>query len=183
MGLDMYLSKKTYVQNWDHTPAERRHTVTVLRGGVPRADVDPTKISYVEEQVAYWRKANAIHKWFVDHCQGGVDDCRNANVSVEDLRELVELCRKVLKTAKVEDGMVTNGHTFNPDGTMVKNQEPGKVVTNPEELAKLLPSASGFFFGSTDYDQWYLEDVKQTIEMLEPYLECDTADFEYHSSW
>ena len=30
---------------------------------------------YEDNQIASWRKANAIHKWFVDNVQDGVDDC------------------------------------------------------------------------------------------------------------
>jgi len=29
MGLDMYLYKKTYVQNWEHQTPEQRHTISV----------------------------------------------------------------------------------------------------------------------------------------------------------
>ena len=64
MGLDMYLSKKTYVKRWDHNRPEEQHEVTVRLGGVARKDIDPKKISYIEEEVGYWRKANQIHKWF-----------------------------------------------------------------------------------------------------------------------
>ena len=33
MGLDMYLSKKTYVKQWEHTPKEEQFEVTVKRNG------------------------------------------------------------------------------------------------------------------------------------------------------
>lgn len=47
----------------------------------------------------YWRKANHIHRWFVEHCQDGVDDCRLADpVHPEELAGLVESCREVLET-------------------------------------------------------------------------------------
>ena len=46
--------------------------------------------------VGYWRKANAIHKWFVDNCAGGEDDCHEMEVSVEQLRELYSLCLQVM---------------------------------------------------------------------------------------
>lgn len=43
----------------------------------------------------YWRKANHIHKWFVDHCQDGEDDCREADVTSGQLQELVDALEKV----------------------------------------------------------------------------------------
>jgi hypothetical protein len=76
MGLDMYLTRKVYVKNWSFRKPEELHEITVKRGGQPRTDINPEKISYVIEDVAYWRKANAIHKWFVDNCQDGVDECQ-----------------------------------------------------------------------------------------------------------
>lgn len=54
------------------------------------------------------------------------------------------------------------------------------------QLAELLPTASGFFFGGTDYDEWYFKDVEDTIKIINDVL--DTTDFEkqiifYRSSW
>ena len=39
MGLDMYLSKRTYVKRWDHQKPENQHEVIVNRGGKPREDI------------------------------------------------------------------------------------------------------------------------------------------------
>ena len=44
-----------------------------------------------------------------------------------------------------------------------------RVLENHELAEELLPTVSGFFFGSTDYDEWYFEDVeavKYYIEIL-----------------
>ena len=49
------------------------------------------------KEVGYWRKANAIHKWFVDNVQDGIDDCRcHRPVTKEDLKTLADLCKGVL---------------------------------------------------------------------------------------
>jgi hypothetical protein len=48
----------------------------------------------------------------------------------------------------------------------------------------LLPSASGFFFGGTEYDEWYFKDISNTIVYLTEILEDELADeFEYNASW
>jgi hypothetical protein len=89
MGLDMYLCKRTYVKNWDYMRAEARHTVTITG---PHAEaIKPSRIAYIEEEVGYWRKANAIHRWFVEHCQEG------AYVEREQLVTLRDTCDTVLK--------------------------------------------------------------------------------------
>jgi len=50
-------------------------------------------------------------------------------------------------------------------------------------VAKILPNQSGFFFGSTDYDEWYLRDIEATIEGLEIALKDNDGDFYYSASW
>ena len=52
--------------------------------------------------------------------------------------------------------------------------------------ADLLPPQSGFFFGSTDIDEWYWEDIQHTIRLIESVLNDESLkeyDFEYQSSW
>ena len=60
-----------------------------------------------------------------------------------------------------------------------------KKVNADNSLAEeLLPSASGFFFGGTGYDEWYFNDINHTIEIIEECLEDASADeFEYNASW
>jgi hypothetical protein len=48
--------------------------------------------------LCYWRKANAIHKWFIDNVQNGEDNCGRYYVDREKLRELIDLCRKVMES-------------------------------------------------------------------------------------
>lgn len=96
MGLDMYLSKRHYVKRWDHIPEAKQYAVVVTRGGKPATHINPERVSYVIEQVGYWRKANQIHQWFVDNVQDGVDDCRDAYVGREHLVELLRLVTEAL---------------------------------------------------------------------------------------
>ena len=58
------------------------------------------------------------------------------------------------------------------------------VSIDKDKAEDLLPTASGFFFGNTEYDEWYYQDIESTIKILEEALSDETADdFEYHSSW
>lgn len=185
MGLDMYLNRRSYVKNWDYMGPQERHEITVKRGGDIRADIRPERISYVIEQVAYWRKANHIHKWFVDNIQNGEDDCGEYCVSRPQLQMLVDLCKQVLASVETVEGDVLDGQTWTSDGGVVDNTHKGQVVAQPAIAKQLLPTASGFFFGGTDYDEYYLEDIESTIEQIEPLLaiENDDADYIYHASW
>lgn len=91
----MYLYKRTYVQNWEHNPPEQQHQIEVKKNGVVRNDIKPNRICYITEQVAYWRKFNALHGWFVNECGGGIDECQNINVDEDKLVELLETLKKV----------------------------------------------------------------------------------------
>ena len=50
----------------------------------------------LEVNVAYWRKCNQIHAWFVKHVQNGVDNCEEYYVSREQLQLLLDTCKLVL---------------------------------------------------------------------------------------
>lgn len=59
-----------------------------------------------------------------------------------------------------------------------------KVLDNNELAQQLLPTASGFFFGGTEYDQWYFNDLEETIKIIDDALKMPAQwDFNYCSSW
>lgn len=60
-----------------------------------------------------------------------------------------------------------------------------QVLKNPFEAPNLLPTTSGFFFGSTEYDEYYYKGIEYTKELLEEILKDEVNDVEYyyHSSW
>lgn len=140
---------------------------------------------YIHEQVGCWRKANAIHKWFVDNVQDGVDDCGYYEVSREQLEELLNICKIVVGASPMAEGWIKNGERY-ANGMWCPIFEEGEYVADIEKAKELLPTQGGFFFGSTDYDQWYMEDIKDTIEILTKVLEetdFDTQMIAYSSSW
>jgi len=154
MGLDMYLSNKRYMSKYfDPADSERIAKVNEAFGleGDEDGDYGAQEVTF---RVGYWRKANAIHAWFVKNCQDGIDECQEAYVSRKQLEELVETCKQVLEKPKL-------AHT-------------------------LLPPQSGFFFGGTDIDEWYVQDLNSTVTMLSKAL-ADPAlskgEFYYQSSW
>ncbi len=112
MGLDMYLSKKTYVKNWSFHKPEEKHTISVKKGGKSRKDIKPKRVSHIVEEVMYWRKVNAIHSWFVENCQNGIDECQESYVSREQLEELASICEEVVKTKDVSLLQTQGGFFF-----------------------------------------------------------------------
>lgn len=140
----------------------------------------------ITEQVGYWRKANHIHNWFVENIQDGVDDCNyHREVTEDDLHELLNICKQVLDSCEMVTGQINNGYEFR-NGKMVSIMQPGKYVKDPSVAKELLPSTDGFFFGGTDYDEYYVSDIKKTIEIVKNVLEetdFDTQMIYYISSW
>ena len=110
----------------------------------------------VEYPVGYWRKANAIHNYFVQTVGGGVDECQEMYVPREMLSYLRESCQAVLSSDNMEE----------------KAQEVG------------LETVSGFFFGDTEYGDWYKEDLKLTIEIINHALTLpEEYSLSYQASW
>jgi hypothetical protein len=154
MGLDQYLHAKKFAHSGSWAKDEEKQLFASL---IALADIsefvetDFPTVS-IEVKVAYWRKQNAIHNWFVQTCQGGEDDCRPAFVGREKLEELRDTCRKVLADITLAD--------------------------------ELLPTSNGFFFGSTDYSEWYIEGLTYTADTIDKLLTMPNEwDFEYSSSW
>ena len=139
MGLDMYLEQKMFVN-----PGR----VEVMVDGKVREDV-----SAIIYEIGYWRKANAIHNWFVKNVQNGVDECQYSYLNIHHLETLKALCLEVLAD-----------HT---------------------KAEALLPPIEGFFFGSTGIDEWYFEDLENTVKSIDKALASQEGwgDFYYHSSW
>lgn len=185
MGLDMNLYKRTYVQRWEHQSEESKFKVCVTKGGKTVKSIDPEKICYIEEEVGYWRKANAIHSWFVRNCARGEDDCKPVDVELSQLQELLETCKKVVKASKLVKGKVHNGWSYTKEEGKVDQWIDGKIIKDSSVAEELLPTTSGFFFGGTGYNEWYLEDIKRTIQIIEnatSNLE-GYPEFVYRASW
>lgn len=172
MGLDMYLEKKTYVKNWDHTPEENKYEIDIKQGGLKVKHINTEKISEITEDIGYWRKANAIHNWFVNNIQEGNDNCKEYYVPKEKLKKLKEICEKVIESLEKKE--------INEDGIEIK---PTTTFANTEIAKKLLPTTPGFFFGDTEYNEWYLSNLKETIKIINNALECEEEDIYYSSSW
>jgi len=147
MGLDMYLTGKRYLyRERDKAAAETIGQLDIGANGM--------RVRLVECEAMYWRKANAIHGWFVKTVQDGKDDCGEYMVSTEQLTELVDACKEAL--------------------------------AHRDKAADVLPPTGGFFFGSTDLDDWYWDSLQTTVDGLTAVLanpELSKWDFYYQSSW
>jgi hypothetical protein len=61
-----------------------------------------------------------------------------------------------------------------------------QIIAEPKQAIELMPTRSGFFFGSTEYDDWYMGDIQFTADRIKKILSdpaFEKADFYYQSSW
>jgi hypothetical protein len=118
------------------------------------------------EQVGYLRKANAIHHFFVQECQNGVDECQLSIVKKTHLKDLLKRCKRAmsLKDIYLNDGIIKDG----------------------EGIETFLPTQGGFFFGGTEFNEWYFNDVEETIDLITKVLKETDFDKQvifYRASW
>ena len=101
------------------------------------------------------RKANHIHNWMCEHTDWD-DNEMNGDWHSIPITDIEKLIE------------------------CMKN-----VLKNHSLAPKLLPRSDGFFFGSQEYDRWYFDDIRKTLEALEQYLKenPDTEEIRYWAWW
>ena len=132
------------------------------------------------EEAGYWRKANAIHNYFVENIQKGNDDQKAYRVSKKTFNDLLLKCNKIFEQA------VKEGFRPDPDkdGMYQEGFKPSAELA--ELCAAELPTQSGFFFGSTEYDDWYFHQIAYTKRLIDQILEnwaTDDHKAYYYSCW
>jgi len=150
MGLDMYLHAELFL--YFNTDLDKKVNDAIKNMDI--AGIGDMKVKRIQCESIYWRKANAIHQWFVDNVQEGNDDCGHYHVELDQLKELASLCRKAL--------------------------------ADKSNAEKILSPQPGFFFGSTEIDEYYFQDLEHTASSIENILDrpgIEHWDFKYHSSW
>lgn len=174
MGLDMYLEKKKKGASNDEY-----------------------------EEVAYWRKANQIRQWFVNHIEefNEDDNCEYFTVTKELLERLVMDCycvlcsregieiddkiKKKMEKIKALAERGVGGEKTGAKETLEKMEQKYGVygvAVKPEEI---LPTSSGFFFGETEYNDSYYWQLENTMEMCQRVIDETDWDNEvvFYTEW
>ena len=151
------------------------------------------RVKTMTVEVAYWSKANAIHNWFIQNLSCGEDDCQDICVDVDDLIKLRDTCKRVLDALEqggMETKAIQNGWRYDPSsanntGAIMEEME---VYKDTSVAIELLPPIEGFFFGSTEIGPWYVDDLKDTVKMIDDELSIDADyrkhwDYTYRASW
>lgn len=123
MGLEMFLDATRNVAPCDSRTEPMRRAIEAAIGFVPPKvtpghDASLLQVCGVTVRVGYWATCKGLHRWFVDHVQGGHDDYRPASVSSAHLHELQRLCERV-----IEDPAYAVGHFNAGSGTNIAVDE------------------------------------------------------------
>ncbi len=134
------------------------------------------------DEVMYWRKVNAIHRWFVDNVQGGKDDCHNYPITEKDIEILLDTVTTVYNSLKDKERVTQIFKDYDNKPYEDKCYMPQDLTVAKE----LLPTQEGFFFGGTNYNEYYFDMIVETMDKCREII--DTFDFEnnylfYNSSW
>lgn len=117
------------------------------------------------ENVLGLRKANAIRRWFSENLKDFADN-GTTRIFKEDFEDILAAMRKVIESTKINE-IYTNVFERNIEedalyDTLYKEAE--NFVNNGGKeyeyfqsfVEEYFPSQSGFFFGSTIYDEYYI---------------------------
>lgn len=112
MGLDMYLNKRVFIgANYEYRKVKGNINITMGEDDTP-ININFNKLDSIEEAIGYWRKANHIHNWFVENVQSGNDDCDTYAISLEDLKELLNVCNKILEDSTLAEELLPRTQGF-----------------------------------------------------------------------
>jgi hypothetical protein len=161
MGLDMYLTANEYVSRTQRDPQglsydtpKRNALFDTLadrrKGWVDEAGYQGISISY---PVGYWRKANAIHNWFVQNVQDNRDECQKSYVSPENLRELREACQAVLATRNPDK----RGYLSNLYNHSMRESQMKKIIAVAVASAFAVPAFAADYSVNGDVEYTYTD--------------------------
>lgn len=179
MGLDMYLSAERCLSTYTDKDRDAHAKLVPFADALLPPPESNTSATIISRDVAYWRKANQIHNWFVTNVQEGKDDCGHYSVDRSKLEELRDICSKIVNGAKMKAGKINNGYTYeNRHVTSIDEFErviSARSIAEAQEKAEALADASDSdcpddceeLPGETTIGDFYVEDVEDTDEPVD----------------
>ena len=156
MGLDIYF-EKTNKHEWNTSK-------------------DKNDLEFT--QVGYFRKVNCLLPFF-----GYEDNCEYLAIDEYQMKELVEVAKELLKEHHAINSFILSYkemlEVYKDDKEKTKEiqEKIDALWANFSEIAsKKLPTTSGFFFGCTEYNEWYVNDLTEIVNVFEKIL--DNTDFD-----
>lgn len=161
MGLDMYLNKRKFVKSYKANKGEgliNADKITITTNVHYANGTTDTSVDTVD---------NPSSSVMIDipYCYWRKVNCvhkwfLDATNQEEDVCQEIEVSGELLMDLVDRCKRVLDNHTL---------------------ASTLLPTQEGFFFGSTEYDEYYFDDLKDTLTQLK---DVDPKEYYvYHASW
>ena len=138
------------------------------------------------EECCYWRKANQIHSWFNKRFIKENNPWGFYEVEEKDIQGLLLIC-KLLKKIKENPNeeiswIDTKWFEYLNQDSEEKN---GWDIDCADMIAYAIlpPDNLGCFFGSGIVDEWYWDQIDNTIEQLTKALKQNYNCYFYMASW
>ena len=196
MGLDMYLmaqkyeSRSTWRFEEGHYKEIGEGINQIVKEFYPE-DLQKIGLKHIKDnflskqtryQIGYWRKFNALQTFFQKRVESDYELCHGIYVHEDTIKDLISRFNKILKDIKTcETGEI---QYCNGWANGEKTYATAKVYKS--EVAKdLLPPGAGFFYGSQEIDEWYVEDIKYSLKLFKKALELMKLGYDiiYEASW
>ena len=170
MGLDMYLYAEKYESKYRDKTLSYPKELEELLKKTNKYHIASKTTTY---KIGYWRKFNALHYYIINHFAYGKDEGQKIYLLKSDLLEILEVLKKVEKSFET---------------AKIKEEKDDYIIYENPIAEKLLPTKDGFFFGSLDYDNFYLDDIKISIKIFEEVLKLleerpEEYVIYYQASW
>ena len=118
----------------------------------------------------YWRKFNALHGYICDTFADGVDECQVIPLTKANLKKILSVLKKTKKIL---------------DKHFEKDEKGAYSFTGNVKDIPLQPRG-GFFFGGTEIDEWYQDDVDESVKFFSNLVDTFDSRNEvcyYQASW
>lgn len=196
MGLDMYLYAQKYESRSTWRFEEGHHKEIgegikqIVKEFYPE-DLQKIGLKHIKDnflskqtryQIGYWRKFNALQTFFQNRVESDYELCHGIYVHEDTIKELISTFNKILKDIKTCETEETQYCTGWCNGEKTYDT---KNVYKSQVAQELLPPGEGFFYGSQEIDEWYVEDIKYSLKLFKEALKLIELGYDiiYEASW
>lgn len=180
MGLDMYLYRKFTHCNM---PTQHDENGNNCEPG-KKERIFEQRTDYGGKITARWEKTNK--PWELE-----IPSCKDATITITDevgywrkANQIMAYMSKLYAIYHFDDPFPNCGKlTLEAEQLTELRNVCKQVLENPDLAPELLPTQEGFFWGSTEYDECYKQDLQHTVDMINSILDWEQGNKDKYPNW
>ena len=168
MGLDMNLYREVQLKDKMKITDEKINEVL-------EAEMRPS----VRHSVCYWRKFNALHKYFDDHFnEGDNDNCVDMYMEIEDIEELLNKVKKIRRRIRLGDGFISSYSSSESKDKLKGHKVGDEVLSEIKKLRSIEDNITSAIIESESGDFFHIDYRTDGKVVLKPEVcgELETTD-------